>query len=89
MAVGAVQSTVQKGALLLFVYSLGLGVPFLLAAIFAGRMFRSLEWFKRHYRAFNLTGAGILMVMGVFLVLGRWTELLGPLLRWYSGFNVG
>lgn len=80
----ATETTVQQGALLLFVYALGLGIPFLAAALFAERAFQSLGWFKRHFRAFNLAGAGILLVMGAFLVAGRWTALLGPLLRWYG-----
>lgn len=78
------EASVQRGALLLFVYALGLGIPFLVVALFAERAFESLGWFKQHFRAINLTGAGILLVMGVFLVTGRWTELLGPLLRWYG-----
>jgi cytochrome c-type biogenesis protein len=78
------EASVQRGALLLFVYALGLGIPFLVVALFAERAFESLGWFKRHFRAINLTGAGILLVMGVFLVAGRWMELLGPLVRWYG-----
>lgn len=78
------QADVQRGALLLFIYALGLGIPFLLVALFAERAFESLGWFKRHFRAINLTGAGILLVMGVFLVSGQWMQLLGPLMRWYG-----
>jgi cytochrome c-type biogenesis protein len=80
--VAATEASVQRGALLLFVYALGLGIPFLVVALFAERAFESLGWFKRHFRAFNLAGAAILLVMGAFLVAGRWTELLGPILRW-------
>jgi cytochrome c-type biogenesis protein len=82
------EGTAQQGALLLFVYSLGLGVPFLLVALFAERLFQSLGWFKRHYQAFNTSGGAILLVMGVFLVLDRWTQLLGPMMRWYANLNL-
>jgi cytochrome c-type biogenesis protein len=74
----------QKGAVLLFVYALGLGLPFLGAALFAGRALGSLTWFKRHFVAVNRAGGAILLVMGVFLVMNRWTQLLSPLLRWYA-----
>lgn len=87
-AVATTEGTAEKGALLLFVYALGLGVPFLLVALFAGRMFQSLAWFKRHYQAINTAGGAILLVMGVFLILNRWTELLGPVMRWYAQFNL-
>jgi len=87
-AYASTQDSAQRGALLLFVYALGLGLPFLAVALFTGRMFRSLSWFKRHSLAINRTGGAILLVMGVFLILNRWTELLGPVLRWYSQFNL-
>ncbi len=82
--VAATQGSAQRGALLLFVYALGLGLPFLLFAVFAGRALGSLAWFKRHYLAINRAGGMVLLVMGVFLVLNRWTLLLGPVLRWYA-----
>lgn len=82
------EGSAQQGALLLFVYALGLGTPFLVVALFAGRMFQSLQWFKRHVQTINTTGGAVLLVMGVFLVLDRWTELLGPALRWYAQFNL-
>jgi cytochrome c-type biogenesis protein len=82
------ERTVQEGAFLLFVYALGLGVPFLVMALFADRAFRSLAWFKRYFRVFNLASSGILLVMGIFLVLNRWTEVMSPMLRWYSDLNL-
>lgn len=88
MAYAAVEGTAQRGALLLFVYALGLGLPFLMVALFAGRFLESLSWFKRHYQALNLSGAGILLVMGVFLLMGEWTQLLAPIMRWYANFNI-
>lgn len=88
LADATTEGTAQKGALLLFVYAMGLGAPFLLMALFAGRALQSLRWFKRHYVAINRVGGSILLVMGVFLVLNRWTELLAPVLRWYAQFNL-
>lgn len=82
------QATAQRGALLLFVYALGLGTPFMGVAFFAGTIFQSLGWFKRHYQALNVSGGAILLVMGVFLLLDRWTLVLGPILRWYSNLNL-
>ncbi|GAC1464070.1 MAG: cytochrome c biogenesis protein CcdA [Chloroflexota bacterium] len=88
LGVAATEGSVQRGALLLFVYSLGLGLPFLAMALFASRMFYSLGWFKRHYRALNVSGGAILLVMGTFLVMDRWTELLAPIMRWYGQLNL-
>jgi cytochrome c-type biogenesis protein len=87
-ALAATQSSAQRGALLLFVYALGLGAPFLLVALFAGRALTSLGWFKRHYQAITLMGSSLLMFMGVFLIMDRWTQLLSPVLNWYSQLNL-
>ncbi|HEX8919120.1 MAG TPA: cytochrome c biogenesis protein CcdA [Chloroflexota bacterium] len=80
-------ASVQKGALLLFIYSLGLGLPFLLAALFAERILGSLGWFKRHYMAINRVGGTVLLVMGVFLLMDQWTQFLSPVMRWYANFS--
>ena len=84
LADATTEASAQRGALLLFDYAMGLGLPFLIVALFAGRMFQSLNWFKRHFVAINRTGGSILLVMGVFLVLNRWTELLAPVMAWYQ-----
>jgi cytochrome c-type biogenesis protein len=86
--IAATESTAQKGALLLFVYALGLGLPFLVFALFADRFFGSLGWFRRHYRVINLVGGSILLVMGLFLILNRWTALLAPVMNWYADLNL-
>ena len=88
LAAATTEGTAQKGALLLFIYALGLGLPFLLMALFAGRVLGSLRWFRRHSMAINRTGGAILLVMGIFLLMNRWTELLAPVLRWYAQFNL-
>jgi cytochrome c-type biogenesis protein len=84
LALATTQGTEQKGALLLFVYSLGLGVPFLALALFAGRVMNTVKRFGRYYLALNLGGGAVLLVMGTLLILNRWTELMAPMLRWYA-----
>ena len=61
-----------KGALLAFVYALGLGLPFI--AIAAGFTWatKSISFVKRHIRGFNIAGGVLLMVLGVLLVTGVW-----------------
>jgi cytochrome c-type biogenesis protein len=88
MAIASQQGTAERGAFLLFVYALGLGAPFLLVSLFTERAFRSLRWFKHHYSALNLTGGALLLVMGVFLVLGQWTQFMAPFMNWYNQLNL-
>jgi cytochrome c-type biogenesis protein len=70
MAVAGAQATVAQGMGLLAVYSLGLGIPFLLAAVFMGRFLGIMERLKPHM-------GKIEKVMGVLLVLTGLAFLTG------------
>jgi cytochrome c-type biogenesis protein len=67
--------TAARGLLLVLVYCLGLGVPFLVIALGARWSVRASGWLRRHGRAIQLTGGGLLLVVGVLLVTGLWGEL--------------
>jgi len=88
LAYASTEGTAQKGALLLFVYALGLGTPFLALALLAGRMFQSVRWLRRHARVFDWGGGAMLVVMGIFLLLNQWTALMAPIMRWYVQLNL-
>lgn len=88
LAYASTEGSTQRGALLLFVYALGLGTPFLGLALLAGRMFRSVRWLQRHARVFDVSGGVMLAVMGVFLFLNQWTTLMAPVMRWYVQLNL-
>lgn len=68
--------TAARGYFLVLVYCLGLGIPFLLIALGARWTVRVNGWLKRHARAIQLTGGGLLFVVGVLLVTGLWGELV-------------
>lgn len=70
LTLASVESSTASGAGLLAVYSAGLALPFLLAAVGYGAM-GSFSWFKRHYKMIQI-GAGILMIaMGVLVFTGE------------------
>jgi cytochrome c-type biogenesis protein len=54
-------ATLQQGVWLLFVYSLGLGVPFLLLGLGFNQLSRALKWLKPHLRKIEV-GTGVLMI---------------------------
>ncbi|ARC57623.1 Thiol:disulfide interchange protein DsbD [Frondihabitans sp. 762G35] len=68
-----------QGFVLGLFYCLGLGVPFLLVALGLGWMSRSIAFVKRHIRAVNLLGGSILVLIGVLMVAGVWTDLMSRL----------
>jgi cytochrome c-type biogenesis protein len=61
----------NRGVALLFAYSLGLGVPFVLTGVAFGRMTTVFSWVKRHYRAINLVSGLALAGFGVLLLTHR------------------
>lgn len=59
-----------KGATLLLVYSLGLGIPFVLSAILLDKLASTFNWIKRHYKIINLVCGIALIIVGVLMALG-------------------
>jgi cytochrome c-type biogenesis protein len=80
LAVATSEQTVTKGAGLLAVYSLGLGVPFVLAALAIEPFAAFLTHFKRYLHRVE-------QVMGVLLVLTG-IAFLWPSLNWINSFSV-
>jgi cytochrome c-type biogenesis protein len=81
------EASAAQGAGLLFVYSLGLGVPFMASALAIQRVRRLREWLLEHHRAVEMTGGAVLLLMGILVLSGEWLRLMAPLLRWYAQFN--
>jgi cytochrome c-type biogenesis protein len=73
-----------KSASLLVVYSLGLGVPFILSAVFFTRLTSTLNWFKKHGALIHRVSGGILIIIGALLIAGRWTALMAPLQTYFQ-----
>lgn len=64
------QSTVGEGALLLAAYSAGLGIPFLIAALFSGAFMRFLGRFRVHLGRVEKVMGALLVLAGIFFVTG-------------------
>ncbi len=63
----------SKGALLAFVYALGIGLPFIAIAAGFGWATRSVSFIKRHIRGFNIAGGALLVLLGLLMVTGIWS----------------
>ncbi|HEY4606612.1 MAG TPA: cytochrome c biogenesis CcdA family protein, partial [Acidimicrobiia bacterium] len=77
LATAATQTSLGEGVLLLVVYSLGLGVPFLLAGLGLFKVFGRL---KPHLRVINITSGALLAGFGVVMATGN----LSTLSNWFS-----
>ncbi|NBO46414.1 MAG: cytochrome C biogenesis protein transmembrane region, partial [Actinobacteria bacterium] len=57
-------------------YCVGLGVPFLLIAVFGQRAATGMAFLRRHTRTLNIAGGVMLVVLGVLLVTGLWADVV-------------
>ncbi len=87
LAAAASTATPLTGAILLWAYSLGLGVPFVLLAAGHGWANKSFSWLRRHVRVIEIGGGALLMLMGVLMITGQWTRLFAPLIAWFTRNN--
>ena len=87
LTLAAADASVGRAALLLAVYSAGLGVPFVGLAVAADRFAPVTRWLRRHARAVELSGAAVLIVMGVLLLTNQWLRFFAPLTRVFT--NLG
>lgn len=71
LGLASTSSGTAQGALLLAVYSAGLGVPFLLSAMAFSRATGAFRWLGRHHAAIQLVGGAVLLGMGVLVVSGE------------------
>jgi cytochrome c-type biogenesis protein len=87
LALSTDDASASRGAFLTLFYCLGLGIPFVLAALGFGRFMHAVSWFKRHQRTVSLAGGLLLITLGVLLVSGLWTDLVDEMQTWVNGFE--
>ncbi|UOY00979.1 cytochrome c biogenesis CcdA family protein [Blastococcus sp. PRF04-17] len=82
------EATATRGALLGVAYCLGLGVPFVLVALGARWAMSATTFLRRHARTVTRVGGAVLVLVGLMLLTGAWTELMQWLRSWLaaSGF---
>ncbi|MEU1485969.1 cytochrome c biogenesis protein CcdA [Streptomyces sp. NPDC005752] len=83
------QGTAGRGAVLSVAYCVGLGVPFVLAAVAFRKALGAFGWVKRHYAWVMRIGGGMMIVTGVLLLTGAWDALMQEMRVWSDGFTVG
>jgi cytochrome c-type biogenesis protein len=71
LTVSAASATVSQGIALLAIYSLGLGIPFLLAALFTDGLAKRLKAMRRTGWLLQTGAGGVMIVMGLAMVTGQ------------------
>jgi cytochrome c-type biogenesis protein len=88
-SLAATEATAGRGAVLSVAYCLGLGVPFVLVAVGARWAVGATTFLRRHARAVTRIGGAILVLVGVLLVTGAWTEMMQWLRSWLAATGFG
>jgi len=89
LVVASADRGVGQGALLLAVYTAGLGVPFLVVGCALGRVAGAMRWIKQRSRQVTIASSVLLAGFGVLLVLNRLTWVTSVLEGWMSNIGLG
>jgi cytochrome c-type biogenesis protein len=76
---------VGRGVVLAVAYSIGLGMPFIVIAAGYSRAGRANGWLRRHQHTIHVFGGTLLLVVGILMVSGVWTNLVA----WIQAHLVG
>lgn len=77
LALAANSETVARGIGLLAVYSLGLGIPFLITGFATGTVLKALGRFKRHFRKIEIASGALMILVGVVILTGNLSTISG------------
>jgi cytochrome c-type biogenesis protein len=83
------EGTAARGALLSVAYCLGLGVPFVLVAMGARWAMGATTVLRRHARTVTRFGGSVLVLVGLLLLTGAWTEMMQWLRGWLAATGFG
>lgn len=84
LAMAGATGTAAWGAILLALYSIGLGIPFVAMAVWYQKATRSVAWLKRNARRVEVAGGVALVGVGILFTSGVWQALFIPLQRAFA-----
>jgi cytochrome c-type biogenesis protein len=83
------EGSAGRGAVLSVAYCVGLGLPFIVAAVAFRKALGAFGWIKRHYTWVMRIGGIMMIATGLLLLTGAWDTLVQEMQGWSSGFTVG
>ncbi|TFG84994.1 MAG: cytochrome c biogenesis protein CcdA [Hyphomicrobiales bacterium] len=85
LAVAAGEDSVSQGVSLLFVYSLGLGIPFILAAVAIKPFMRAMQRYRGHLAVMEKVLGAFLVLTGILFLTNSMTLIAGWILQTFPG----
>jgi len=83
------ESTQGRGLLLGLAYSLGMGIPFIIAGFAFERTLGAVRWVRRHQAWVTRFGGLLMIVVGVLLLTGLWQDWISQLQGWAATSETG
>lgn len=83
LTIASTKQTVGQGVVLLAVYSMGLGIPFLMTSLGLNKFLAFYGRFKRHFHAVEMVSGGLVIIVGVLILTNNLSRLAG----WFSFLN--
>ena len=80
----AADASLVEGVILLALYSIGLGIPFLAVALWFERTSRARRWLGRHAMTLQRLGGLMMVIAGIGYVTGAWAGLFTGIQRWLA-----
>ncbi len=87
LTISATTTLINDGTILLAFYSLGLGVPFILAALFTDAFTRHSNRLKKHGRLLQIITGGLMIIMGIAMITGYLTDFSVWLLKTFPALG--
>jgi cytochrome c-type biogenesis protein len=88
MSLALTSGTAVRGAVLAFIYGLGLGIPFIIVALAFQRGMTAFQFARRHAQLIARIGGGLLVLVGILEVSGAWTTAIDWLkIHWLASYQ--
>lgn len=87
LALATTSATAGRGAILSLTYAVGLGLPFMLAAISLNRATRMFAWVRRRSLWITRGGGAILVTVGLLQVSGVWSQIVAAAQELMTGYQ--
>ena len=88
LSLAASNASVGKGIVLLAFYAIGLGIPFLIFAIFINRLERALKFLKKYFKIIERVMGLLLWTVGLLMLTGGFSSISFWLLEIFPSLSV-
>ena len=87
MTLATTEGSTARGAVLALVFSLGLGIPFIVSGLAFRRMLGAVAWVRKHQLLVIRIGGVLMIAVGLLLLTGVWDAMTADLRQWVANFG--